>query len=68
MLVVKKQLYHVCPPVRKIVHSLKLADYLYVQADNPWYNYFLVRMSSQSQMMCVVMGRQISKFSIACII
>ena len=28
-----KQLYHVCPPVRKIIHSLKLADYLHVQAD-----------------------------------
>ena len=35
-----KQLYHVCPPVRKIIHSLKLVDYLHVQADNPWYNYF----------------------------
>ena len=34
-------LYHVCPPVRKIIHSLKLVDYLYVQADNPWYNYYL---------------------------
>ena len=22
-----KQLYHVCPPVRKIIHSLKLVDY-----------------------------------------
>ena len=28
-----------CPPVRKIIHSLKLVDYLHVQADNPWYNY-----------------------------
>ena len=36
-----KWLYHVCPPVRKIIHSLKLADYLHVQADNPWYNYYL---------------------------
>ena len=34
-----KYLYHVCPPVRKIIHSLKLVDYLHVQADNPWYNY-----------------------------
>ena len=33
-----KYLYHVCPPVRKIIHSLKLVDYLHVQADNPWYN------------------------------
>ena len=33
-----KYLYHVCPPVRKIIHSLKLMDYLNVQADNPWYN------------------------------
>ena len=30
-----------CPPVRKIIHSLKLVDYLHVQADNPWYNYYL---------------------------
>ena len=36
-----KYLYHVCPPVRKIMHSLKLVDYLNVQADNPWYNYYL---------------------------
>ena len=33
-----KKLYHYCPPVRKIIHSLKLADYLHVQADNPCYN------------------------------
>ena len=38
-----KQLYHVCPPVRKIIHSLKLVDYFHVQADNPWYNYYLAR-------------------------
>ena len=30
-----------CPPARKIIHSLKLVDYLHVQADNPWYNYYL---------------------------
>ena len=36
-----KQLYHVCPPVRKIIHSLKLVDYLHVQADSPWYNYYI---------------------------
>ena len=30
-----------CPPVRKIIHSLKLVDYLHIQADNPWYNYYL---------------------------
>ena len=33
-----KQLYHACPPVRKIIHSLMLVDYLKVQADNLWYN------------------------------
>ena len=38
-----KYLYHVCPPVRKIIHSLKLVDYLHVQADNPWYNYYLIK-------------------------
>ena len=32
-----------CPPVRKIIHSLKLVDYLCVQTDNPWYNYYIVR-------------------------
>ena len=37
-----KKLYHVCPPVRKIIYSLKLVDYLHVQADNPWYNHYLV--------------------------
>ena len=30
-----------CLPVRKIIHSLKLVDYLHVQADNPWYNYYI---------------------------
>ena len=30
-----------CPHVRKIIHSLKLVDYLHVQADNPWYNYYV---------------------------
>ena len=29
------------PPVRKIIHSLKLVDYLNVQADNPWYNEYI---------------------------
>ena len=27
-----KQLYYVCSPVRKMIHSLKLVDYLHVQA------------------------------------
>ena len=30
-----------CSSVRKIIHSLKLVDYLHVQADNPWYNYYI---------------------------
>ena len=34
-----KSLNHVCPHVRKIIHSLKLVDYLHVQVDSPWYNY-----------------------------
>ena len=38
-----KWIYHVCPPVRKIIHSLKLVDYFHVQADNPWYNYYVYR-------------------------
>ena len=36
-----KYFYYVCPPVRKIIHSLKLVDYLHVQADNPRYNYYI---------------------------
>ena len=37
-----KTLYHVCLPVRKMFHSLKLVDYLHVQMDNPWYNYYII--------------------------
>ena len=36
-----KQLYHVCPHVRKIIPSLKFVDYLHVRADNPWYNFYV---------------------------
>ena len=31
----------ICPPLREIIHSLKLVDYLLVQADKQWYNYYL---------------------------
>ena len=31
----------VCPPVREIIHSLKLVGYLFVQAVKPWYNCYL---------------------------
>ena len=37
---IKKKLCHVCPHVLKKIHSLKLVDYLNVQANNPWYNYY----------------------------
>ena len=37
-----KKLYLVCPPIRKIIQSLKLVDYLHVQEDNPWYKYYLI--------------------------
>ena len=33
---------YVSQPVRKIIHSLKLVHYLLVQADNPWYNYYII--------------------------
>ena len=36
-----------CPPVGKIIHSLKLVDYLHVQADNPWYNEYLETLTSE---------------------
>ena len=38
-----KYLYHICPPLRKIIHSLKLVECLHVQADNPWYNYYVLQ-------------------------
>ena len=31
----------VCLPVWEIIHSLKLVDYLLVQADKLWYNYYI---------------------------
>ena len=30
------------PPVRELIHSLKLVDFLHVQADKPWYNFYIV--------------------------
>ena len=36
------QLYYVYPSVRQIIHSLKLVDYLHVQAVNQLYNYYLI--------------------------
>ena len=33
-----KWFYHVCPPVRKIIDSLKLVDYLHVMVDKSKYN------------------------------
>ena len=31
----------VCPPVREIIHSLKLVDYLLVNVHKPLYNFYL---------------------------
>ena len=39
--VIESPVYMYCPAVYKIIHSLKLVDYLHVQADNPWYNYYI---------------------------
>ena len=36
MRVIYYSLAMVCPSVREILHSPKLADYLHVQADKPW--------------------------------
>ena len=33
--------FGLCPMGSKIIHSLKLVDYLHVQADNPWYNFYI---------------------------
>ena len=38
------------PHVLKITHSLKLVDYLHVQADNPWHNYCLFHYSMDSSL------------------
>ena len=42
-----KQLYYVCPSVMEIIHSLKLVDYLHVQAVNQWYNNYLIVQGAQ---------------------
>ena len=40
--VVKNGYTAVCPRVREIIHSLKLVDFLLVQADKPWHNYITI--------------------------
>ena len=35
----------VLQPVGEIIHLLELVDYLFVQADKPWYNYNLTGMN-----------------------
>ena len=40
----------VCPPVQEIIHSLKLMDYLLVQADKPLYNYNLSMVITRTQL------------------
>ena len=44
--------------IRKLIHSLKPVDYLNVQADNPWYNYYvndapIVEFCDHSMFWCV---------------
>ena len=36
-----KLLYHGCPPVRELIHSLKLVNHLQIQADKTWYNHYM---------------------------
>ena len=36
-----KSLYHIYPPVQKMIRSLKLMDYPKIQTVNQWYNYYL---------------------------
>ena len=37
----------VCPPVRVIIHSLKLVDHLLIQADKLWYNDYMAETCRQ---------------------
>ena len=39
--------YDDCPPVRKIIRSLKLVDYLPLQVGNPWYTYYIIYLNSR---------------------
>ena len=43
-------------PVRKIIHELKLVDYLHVQADKPWKNYYIAndKSANMKNMLTVV--------------
>ena len=43
----------VCPPVRDIIHSLKIVDYFLVQEDKPWYNYYI---KLQSKLSCTLVN------------
>ena len=38
----------VCPPVREIIHSLMVVDYLLIQKDKPLYNYYKLDGGSKS--------------------
>ena len=60
-----KYLYHVCPPVRKIIHSLKLVDYLHVQADNPWYNYYITYLALTQLFPVLISHREMYTLSIS---
>ena len=31
----------ICPPVREIIHELKIVGYLLVLVDKLWYNYYI---------------------------
>ena len=35
-------------PVQERIHWLKLVDYLLIQLDNPWYNYYIAKIACAS--------------------
>ena len=41
----------VCQPVLDIIHSLKLVDYLLLQADKPWYYYYVFFPGKEKKLM-----------------
>ena len=56
-------LYHGCPHVQEINHSLKLVDYLLIQVNKPWYKCYLSH--SALTIIQAAVGKQFVPYSFA---
>ena len=53
-------MYHALLSVREIIHELKLVNYILVQADKPWCNYYLLYMNKCASTSCEVIARDVT--------